>query len=248
MKIKSMVKYSLSTFMPAYIIYFSIIFVIITSFMVLSTFDGDSVGIIGGMDSISVIFLLIVGITGYRESLSMAMQNGVSRKTYFLGTALFFLIFAAICSTGDTVLTLIGNFYESQRKDLVFDSTFEQLFKSGLDDTGSVIADYFKQVAMEFTFDFAALSAGLLISTVFYRVNKIMKFVILLGIYVIGFVVFPFVDYALFDSLITKKLVAFIRFVMESFGHLSITLFIGGVVLLAVSYLFIRRVQIADRK
>lgn len=248
MKIKSMVKYSLSTFMPACIIYCSIIFVFITFFMLLSIFTGDSVGMIGGIDSISVIFLVIVGITGYRESLAMAIQNGVSRKTYFLGTALYFLIFAVICSAGDTVLTLIGNFYESQRKNLMFDSTFEQLFKSGMDDTGSVIADYFKQFAMGFTFNFMALAGGLLISAVFYRVNKVMRFVIPVAIYVIGFFAFPFVDYTLFDSFITKKLAVFMRFVMESFGHLSVTLFIGGVALLAVSYLFIRRVQIADRK
>lgn len=250
MKIKSIVKYSLRTYMPVFLVYWGIMFAILTFFVLLSIFTGDSVGMVGGMDSISVIFLLIVGITGYRESLSMAIQNGVSRKTYFLGTVLFFVIFALICSAGDTSLTLIGNLYESQSpsKSLLFDSTYEQFFGSISDDTVSAIADYMKGFVMQFCLDFAAFSAGLLISAVFCRVNKVMKFVIPLGIYVIGFVVFPFVDYVLFDSFIIEKLRYFMMFVSERVGYLSVTTFIGGVVLLAVSYLFIRRVQIADRK
>lgn len=245
MKIKSMVKYLMNDFIKGYLGFAGAILLVIHLGMILAVAtDGD--GMLGGMEFSTIIFMLIIGIISYRENISMSIQNGVSRKTYFISEAIAFVLFALTGSCVDTLYCVLGNAYESIIDGFIYDSTFEQLFMSNGEVPG--LTDYLKEFVMQFSFEFMALSVGLLIGAVVYRLNKVMKFVIPAAIYIFGFIVIPFVDYALFDLFITRKLASFMNFVGESFSHMSVTMTISGLVLLAVSYLFIRRVQIADRK
>lgn len=245
MKIKSMVKYLMNDFIKGYVGFAAIVLAIIHLGLILSV-TTDSGGGLGGMEFSTIIFMLITGIISYRENISMGIQNGISRKTYFVSEIIAFILFALIGSCVDTIYCILGNAYESIIQDYSYDSIFEQVFL--LNGEIPQVTDYLKGFLIMFSSDFIALSAGLLICAVFCRLNKVMKFVIPAALYILIFVVIPFVDAALFDSFILDKLTSFVKFVIESFGHLSMTTFIGGLVLLAVSYLFIRRVQIADRK
>lgn len=198
------------------------------------------------MDFATIVFMFIVGISNYREDLAMSIQNGVSRKTYFISEIIILLLFAAIGATVDTLFAILGNVYESAIDNFTYDSCYEQFFL--LDGSFPEAIDYVKGFVMQFSLDFLALSIGLLTGSVFYRVNKFMKFAIPTALYLLGFIIIPLLDYALFDLFISKKFLKFGKFVFESFGNLSLTTFIGGIVFLAISYLFIRRVQIVDRK
>lgn len=244
MKIKSMVKYLMNDFIKGYVGFAAIILVIIHLCLILVATDGG--GGLGGMEFSTIIFMLITGIISYRENISMGIQNGISRKTYFVSEIIAFILFALIGSCVDTIYCILGNAYESIIQDYSYDSIFEQVFL--LNGDVPQVTDYLKGFLIMFSFDFMAVSAGLLISAAFYRLNKVLRMLIPAALYILIFAVIPFVDAALFDSFISKKLASYMKFVIESFSHLSVTTFIGGVVLLAVSYLFIRRVQIADRK
>lgn len=245
MKIKSVVKYLINDFIKGYLGFAGAILLVIHLGMILVVATGDE-GMLGGIEFSTVIFMLIVGIISYRENISMSIQNGVSRITYFVSMVITFVLFALTGSCVDTLYCALGNAYESVIEGFIYDSTFEQLFMVEGEVPG--LTDYLKEFVMQFSFEFGALSLGLLIGAGVYRLNKVMKFVIPAAIYILGFIVIPFADYALFDSFITGKLASFMNFVGESFSHMSVTMTIGGLVLLAVSYLFIRRVQIADRK
>lgn len=245
MKIKSMVKYLINDFIKGYLGFAGAILLVIHLGVILAVAtDGD--GMLGGMEFSTIIFMLIVGIISYRENLNMAVQNGISRKTYFISEAIAFALFALTGSCVDTLYCVLGNAYESVIDGFIYDSTFEQLFMLKGEVPG--LTDYLKEFVMQFSFEFMALSVGLLIGAGLCRLNKVMRIVIPAAMYILLFAVIPFLDVALFDSFISKKLASFINFVGESFSHMSVTMTIGGLVLLAVPYLFIRRVQIADRK
>ena len=83
MKIKSMTKYSFSGALKAYLIFAAIIFAIINTVVIITAATGSQGGSFGGMDFSTVVFMFILGIVNYREDLSMSIQNGISRKTYF---------------------------------------------------------------------------------------------------------------------------------------------------------------------
>ena len=190
--------------------------------------------------------MFIMGILIYREDLFMGVQNGISRKTYFISEAIAFALFALTGSCVDTIYCMLGNAYESIIEGFIYDSIFEEIFLVNGEFPG--LTGYLKEFVLQFSFDFMALSAGLLIGAGLCRLNKVLRIVIPATMYILLFAVIPFMDYSLFDSFISRKLASFMNYVGESFSHMSVTMTIGGLVLLAVSYLFIRRVQIADRK
>ena len=108
--------------------------------------------------------------------------------------------------------------------------------------------DYLKQFILQITFNIAALAGGLLFASVIYRLSKVFKFIVPAAFYVLICVVFPIIDYSVFDFAITKNVSKLLLWMGESVWYMS-SVFVGlAAVLFAVSYLFIRRVQINDRK
>ncbi len=74
------------------------------------------------------------------------------------------------------------------------------------------------------------------------------KFIVPAAFYVLICVVFPIIDYSVFDFAITKNVSKLLSWMGESVWYMS-SVFVGlAAVLFAVPYLFIRRVQINDRK
>ncbi len=250
MKIKSMVKFSLFYLIKGYVCVFLVIFLLINLSMVLTATNVIGSGIMGGMDIATIIFLLIVGGTSYKGDIAMAIQNGVSRKSYFCSTAILFVILALIASTGDTILSIIGNFYQTFDNGMGYDSMYEQTFlttSSGASPIPTVI-DYFRAFFVQCAIDIFALASGFLIGTAIYRLPKVLKVIIPAIFYTIIFIVFPILDYSFFDSKITRKLFDFGLWILESSWNMSLTFVIGGIVLLGISFPFIRRVSISDRK
>ncbi len=48
----------------------------------------------------TVIFMMISGIVFYRESLALSMQNGISRKTFFMALILGFITISVLAAAG----------------------------------------------------------------------------------------------------------------------------------------------------
>lgn len=252
MKIKSMTKYSFNGALKAYLIFAVIIFAIINTVVIITAATGSRGGSFGGMDYSTVVFMFILGIVIYREDLSMAIQNGISRKTYFCSTILVFVLIAVIGSAGDTLISMLGNFYQNNvTEGISFDSGYEQLFMWSKDLIGPSTPeaiDYIKEFILQITFNIAALAGGLLITTVIYRLSKIFKFIIPAAFYVLIFIALPIVDYSVFNFAITKNVSKLLAWMGESVWQMSLV-FVGfAAILFAVSYLFVRRVQINERK
>ena len=115
MKLKSIYKYLIWQQGKSYLIYFGIIFVIVHLGLLL-TLSIDTNGSFGGMEMGTVIFMMISGIVFYRESLALSMQNGISRKTFFMALILGFITISVLAAAGDSIINIIGNTYEKHTK------------------------------------------------------------------------------------------------------------------------------------
>ena len=86
--------------------------------------------------------------------------------------------------------------------------------------------DYLKQFILQITFNIAALAGGLLFASVIYRLSKVFKFIVPAAFYVLICVVFPIIDYSVFDFAITKNVSKLLSWMGESVWYMS-SVFVG---------------------
>lgn len=250
MKLKSIYKYLIWQQGKSYLIYFGIIFVIVHLGLLL-TLCIDTNGSFGGMEMSTVIFMMISGIVFYRESLALSMQNGISRKTFFMALILGFITISVLAAAGDSIINIIGNTYEKHTK-MFYDSMYEQmyLYQSGTS-ISPKISEYPTIFLMDFTMYITVSSLGVLIGALLYRLNRILKIIIPLSLWLIfqiGSVIILFIDFKFADNKIIEAFLKFIQWLEESVYHLTAVLPCIAVLLTAIAFLFVRRVPLNDNK
>lgn len=250
MKLKSIYKYLIWQQGKSYLIYFGIIFVIVHLGLLL-TLSIDTNGSFDGMEMGTVIFMMISGIVFYRESLALSMQNGISRKTFFMALILGFITISVLAAAGDSIINIIGNTYEKHTK-MFYDSMYEQmyLYQSGTS-ISPKISEYPTIFLMDFTMYITVSSLGVLIGALLYRLNRILKIIIPLSLWLIfqiGSVIILFIDFKFADNKIIEAFLKFIQWLEESVYHLTAVLPCIAVLLTAIAFLFVRRVPLNDNK
>lgn len=250
MKIKTFANYLIRGGFKAYLIFFGVIFLLVHMAVLLNVFVGAGGGM-NGMDFATIIFLFVCGCSYYKEDISMGIQNGVSRKTYYFSIGIVFVILSMIASAGDIIISLLGNTYEDILDNFIYSSGYEQTFIMH-DNWEMVVSpsfgDYIKMFFMQTTDNMAAITSGLCISSLVYILPKAFKFIIPATIYAVIFIVGPLVDFNLFDGAITRIVYEVYNWSMKNSWHTSLISLLAAVVFYAVSFLFIRRVNIVDRK
>ena len=253
MKLKSIYKYLICQQGKSYLIYFGIIFVIVHLGLFL-TVSLDSSGGIGGMEMTTLIFMLVSGIVIYKESLSVSLQNGISRRTFFIASMLIFITISLIAACGDILINVLGNTYE-KNYNMMYDSMYEQMFMREFNDEWiiniPVLSDYPKMFMLNFAMYITMSVFGFLINAVLYRLIKALKIIIPIGIYIILqtlTIIVPVIDYKFFDSKVINAFTDFMGWLHESVSHVSVVLLCLAVIFSAVTFLFIRRVPLNDNK
>ncbi len=243
--IKPLYKYIMKNNLKSIFIFYIIMTAIIhIGFFICKLSNGSSGGI-GGMEIATIFLLFSLVLCSYRETMNLSVQCGVSRKTVFISSLLAFITCGIITGTMDLLLSLLGNFYES-RGTFTYDSMYEQTFMK----VGVIpeINDYIKVLLMCISVNTVALIISFLIGALNYRLSKTMKVIIPISIFVFIFVIFPIVDYTIFDMVISEHMFKLLLWTFTSVYH---TLVIAAVTIsaaLAMTYLFIRRVKIDDKK
>ena len=213
-------------------------------FFICKLSNGSSGGI-GGMEIATIFLLFSLVLCSYRETMNLSVQCGVSRKTVFISSLLAFITCGSITGTMDLLLSLLGNFYES-RGTFTYDSMYEQTFMK----VGVIpeINDYIKVLLMCISVNTVALIISFLIGALNYRLSKTMKVIIPISIFVFIFVIFPIVDYTIFDMVISEHMFKLLLWTFTSVYHTLIIAAVTIFIALSLTYLFIRRVKIDDKR
>lgn len=244
MKTKNTVRYFFNSSIKGYLIFVGVLFGIVAVGALLCIINGSEGGL-GGIEFSTTIFMLIIGIMHCREDFAMCVQNGVSRRTYYIASIIAFVLLAAIASAGDMVLSIVGNFCQAHTS-MYYGTTYEQIFlkNASIQD----ISDYISSYLLDFSFNIMAISAGFLISSIFARLSRILKIVVIASFYILIFVILPYIDAMFNNASLIKKLIRFFIWMFSEWYHATLALIIGAAVLCAFAYLFVRKVQIQDRK
>lgn len=243
--IKPLYKYIMKNNLKSIFIFYIIMTVIIhIGFFICKLSNGSSGGI-GGMEIATIFLLFSLVLCSYRETMNLSVQCGVSRKTVFISSLLAFITCGIITGTMDLLLSFLGNFYES-RGTFTYDSMYEQTFMK----VGVIpeINDYIKVLLMCISVNTVALIISFLIGALNYRLSKTMKVIIPISIFVFIFVIFPIVDYTIFDMVISEHMFKLLLWTFTSVYHTLIIAAVTIFIALSLTYLFIRRVKIDDKR
>ena len=162
-----------------------------------------------------------------------------------------FITISVLAAAGDSIINIIGNTYEKHTK-MFYDSMYEQmyLYQSGTS-ISPKISEYPTIFLMDFTMYITVSSLGVLIGALLYRLNRILKIIIPLSLWLIfqiGSVIILFIDFKFADNKIIEAFLKFIQWLEESVYHLTAVLPCIAVLLTAIAFLFVRRVPLNDNK
>lgn len=258
MNIKASYNYQLFDLKKSILVYYFVIvcvylFMTITMTVSLSMAEGGNVsGQFNGSDFSTMIFIFIVGLCSFKEVFGMLLQNGISRKSMFIGRLLTSLTIAFGMAIVDKVLLIIFKAAASLTNGrLTVGTLYEQTYLVSDKDLGDL-----KLQITSFFFNFflylAFTALGYLITNLYYRMNKAGKIAVSVSV-PIGFLfVLP-----IFDSYVTNGRIsnAIVRLIDSAFGLSSkqpINAIISGILAFvlfsALSWLLIRRAAVKEQR
>lgn len=172
MKVKQTLKYYAWETGKTLGIYYIVILCLQVASLILSgaitgRFDLSNISI----DSTTGIFLFVFGLNMFKSPLRLLAQNGISRKTQFVCTALTALGLAVAATLVEWVYSLIvGSGYES---------LFLTIYSRGL---LTAAQSTLLNLGWNCLGYLAAFCVGLMITTLYYRMNKALKVLVSVGV------------------------------------------------------------------
>lgn len=219
---------------------------------------------VGGMESVTIITLFIVGLNSFKEDFKFYSANGVSRKTFFLGNLSAIGLISIILAVIDTLNSLLFRVF------LPYRSMYLQLYgerygfsdHSLIQDTGihldglsSAAADVPANLTVQMLLEgflwlcfayFWVTVIGLLITTLYYRMNAACKVLVSIGVPALLLFILPSLDQLLFAGVLGRAFHAFTAF---AWGFLNgYNPYIGIIFLLVLSSLFCALCWLLSRK
>ena len=196
---------------------YSLIIIAVTVLLFIATisWSNDSNTMqIGGMEMASMIFTFIAGLTAFKENFHMLTQNSVSRKGTFTATMLGFVTSSAMLSVISILVLLIAKLMSHFQSNIISESFFERIYIGHVAGMNDIVV-FLESLLLYFVMLLMIVSIGYLIGVIFYRLNKIGKVALAVGIPVFFTVILPVVDVLIFDGQIT---IGIIRFMDIIFG------------------------------
>lgn len=174
-------------------IFYMVVTLLYLVFIVTSIFAPG--GSVSGMDMASLVFLFVFGITSFKENFYMLLQNGVSRKSMFLGTVLSLLVISIFVAIADTVLIVLIGLVPTET--FTISSLFNQLYGMTQYSNSSVFAASVHEIAWNSMMKFALACIGLFIGCAYYKMSGLQKTLVSCGVPCFFLLGLPLIDLAL---------------------------------------------------
>lgn len=190
MNIKRVIHYQLFDLGKAFLIYYFIILsIILLGGGVVIISSGNAT--FNGTGFSSTVFCFIAGLCMFREYFYLFSQNGVSRKTTYIGTLSSITLLSALISIIEVLFVYLSRLFPSDRIRFIhFMDIFTQVTASS-----SLALQILLDLILTFLIIITCFSAGYLIAVLFYRSSKILKIGIAAGLPVLLFLGLPLLAY-----------------------------------------------------
>lgn len=215
-----------------------------------SSSGGYSSGSFSGLEGATVIFLFVCGLNFFKELFRMFIQNGVSRKTMFVGRILTILSICATMAVIDKIILLLGKFVFEHLFRMSFTGMFEMIYSPHVVQIGN-LQMHIEGLLFNLCFYLAAITFGYFVSVAFYRMSNIVKIIVGIGTIAILFNGLPMLDAILLNGAIMKAIMNAISF---SFGFQNgcnpffgmVTFILTSAVFAALSWLLMRKAAVKE--
>lgn len=182
MKIKHATRYHLQGFVKASTIYYTIVIAFQLLALLIIHLTGSNDSNISGLEISSSIFLFVMGLNAFKSQFTLFLQNGISRKTLFCSALATFLMVSFAFALIDAVYPLL------------FSSRFgHQSLYAGIY-LRRQISFSLMGILWAALLNLIALCGGFLISTLYYRLNRLSKTLVSITVPLLLFVVIPIVE------------------------------------------------------
>lgn len=240
-KLRAPFKYQVFELLKAIGVYYAIItlaylLISIAMSFVFSDGIGDG-GTFSGMDGSSFVVVFILGLTTFKENLGLFVQNGVSRRSFYITKLASAIIMCLVVIIADRLLlTFLGAIgrLTSSFKTL---SVFEQMTIEGASTVSTMFMAFFSYLL--------AFASGTFLTIMFYRLNGFFKVIVGAGVPILCFIVFPIADTMLFQNKVSMALVRFADFALGLSKGLPwnavITLLLCSALTFCLAWLILRR-------
>lgn len=246
MRLKSVVKYNISETKNSILVFYGIMVAVIVllgiSFVSLDS--NGTASFVGGAEMASAIFLFVVGLNSFKQNYLFLSTNGITRKTQFCGFLISALPIASVMAAIDTIYgNILAQFIN-------YNSMFYQMYKGWVIGTSKpiIILTGFVWSAALYLF---ALTLGYFITTLFYRMSRLLKIIVSIGVPTLFLTVLPGID-----SVVTNgKIYGWFGGLFLSLGGLKngsnpfiavISLLVEMAILAGLAYLLVRRAPIKE--
>lgn len=180
MRLKSIVKYNLSSIKSGLAIYYLIFIAVCVSFVLLDKNTNGSI-FTSGIEMASVIFIFVAGLNFFKENFYFMKSNNVTRKEFLYGTAISMVPIVLIMSIIDIVINRIYNIFIASptNYDMIYTSLrSENWFLNNNWVQSNSIETLFNTFMFQAAVYLVFFSLGFLITIIYYKCNSLMKIVV----------------------------------------------------------------------
>lgn len=245
MNIKASTKYQINEYIKSVRIFYLVVLLVIIFFRgIVSIGDSSNVEIMGGIEMSSTIFLFILGLNSFKETFLMMLQNGTTRKTMFLSRLVTILVTSVFMATIDRFIINIGGLFSDVSGKFEVAGFYEMMFANRAKSL-HIVTMNLEAVLITIGLYVAVMIAGYFITTAYYRMNKILKVAVSIGIPSAFFILLPLLDVSVFKGKLSIAIGKFFAFI---FGgntgnpyNLLVSCIVFAIVGIGLSWLQVRK-------
>lgn len=247
MNIIAATKYQLNDYKKSMKIYYFVIMLIIIFFSVLDKMWGsEGNGTYNGFETSTAIFLFVCGLNSFKGTFLMMMQNGISRKSMFLGNTLSILTASFVMSILERILSFLANTIGNAIGGLSYNGLFNVAYGYRLDSLNS-FAFQLELILVTWMVYATATLAGYFITILYYRMNTTLKVIVSVGVPASILFIIPLLDSMVFKGKLRALLNKLLTFIFgEPGGHanpynMMLLCIIGSIIALGLSWLLLKK-------
>ncbi len=242
MRLKTTSKYIFSELKNSVLSFYLIILVLTITFTIMSSFfSSKGTSLFNGIEMTSAIFLFILGLNSFRRNYLFLISNGVPRRTqfksFFLAAIPLTVGMAVIERVLVAIFRLITNYH----------TLYGMLYQDKTQSSGNMVISLLWSI----TLYSCVITLGYFITLAYYRMNKIQKIFVSIGVPVFFTMVLPYIIHNFCSTTTVNRVyngITTMFGITGSHGPISaVGVFLIATVLLAVfSYLLIRKAPVKD--
>jgi hypothetical protein len=247
MRLKSVIKYNIYDIKNGVLIYYVVIAAIMgllaftQQIRIVNIGSSDDIGFVSGAEA-SAIFLFVCGLNSFKQNYLYLSTNGITRKAQFYGFLSSSAIVAAAMAFIDTASTNILNVFIDYRP------MFYQIFKGFTAESSQFLI-----TLMNFLWSTSvyllAFVIGYFITTLYYRMSRMLKIVVSVGVPALLIIGSPILVSYLYKSSYLNEFSAVIKFLADGNGNPNVSVIISVLetaIIAGFSYLLVRRAPVKE--